>query len=222
VGPAAEDYAALIGASLKAPLVAERIEEAVADLKRWDTFSSLEQLDRAKRVLQDAAEVLGAESPLLRRRTSGFPLGAITRLTRSRRANPFAAYLEEVTLREIQCERPGAVGISITYASQVVAAVVLARLIRRHMRSARIIFGGQIVSAWYDQLECCPELFDWCDFVIGHEGETALDVLLTVIEDGGALEGIPNLAWREGTVVHKGPFAVEDVNSLPAPDYNSS
>ena len=219
-GPAAEEYAVLVSASLKAPLVAERIEEAVADLKRWATFSSLEGLDRAKRVLQDAAEVLGAESPLLRRRTSGFPADAITRLTRSLRANPFAAYLKEVVLREIEGEQPDAVGISITYPSQVVPAVVLARLIRRRMRSVRVIFGGHIVSAWYEHLECCPEVFDWCDFVIGYEGETALEVLLTAIENGGGLEGIPNLGWREGTDVRKGPFAVEDIDALPAPDYS--
>ncbi len=219
-GGAAEEYAALVGASLKAPLAAERIEGAVSALRRWDTFSSLERLDRAKRVLRDAAEVLEAESPLLRRRTPGFPPDAIRRLTRGRRANPFAAYLEEVTLREIQEERPGAVGISITYPSQVVPAVVLARLIRRHMPAVRVIFGGQIVSSWYSHLEGCPEVFDWCDYAIGYEGETALEALLTAIENGGSLEAVPNLAWREDGVVRTGPFAAEDIDALPTPDYS--
>lgn len=218
-GRAAEEYTSLVGAVLKAPLVADQIEAAVAEVKHWDTFSSLQRLDHVRRVLRDAAEVLGAESPLLRLRPEGLSLDAIGRLARSGRANPFAAHLEKVVLGPLQQEQPGAVGISITYPSQVVPAFVLASLIRRHMPAVRIIFGGHIVSNWYERFEDCPAAFDWCDYVIGYEGETALEALLTALENGGALERVPNLAWREAAGIRKGPFFAEDINALPAPDY---
>ena len=214
-----EEHTALMTASLKTPLVRERIEEAVADLRRPETFCHLDRLDHAKRVLRDAAEVLGAESPLLRYRVTGLAPGRIAGLTDTVHSNPFATYFAQVTVPQIQTERPDAVGISITYSSQIVPAVALARLLRQHMQHTAIVLGGQMASIWYGGLECWPEVFDWCDYLIGYEGETALDALLTALEHGRSLDGIPNLARREGGVVRKGHFAAEDVNALPVPDY---
>ena len=217
---AAEEYASLMTASLKAPHVAVRIEEAVRDLRRWETFASLERLTTAKRVLQDAAEIFGAESPLLRRRVPSFSLAEISRLTGALCANPFGRFFEKVTIPQLRLAQPDAVGISITYPTQIVPAIALARSIRRNIPSAVVILGGQITSVWYEDLASYPEIFDWCDYVVGYEGETALDALLTAIEVGADTRGIPNVAKRNGRFVHIGPTFAEDINGLPTPDYS--
>jgi hypothetical protein len=217
---AAQEYTLLMTALLKAPHVADRIEGAVRDLRRWETFANLERLALAKRVLQDAAEVLGAESPLLRRRIASFSAGEISRLTKSADANPFGVFFEEKTIPALRLARPRAVGISITYPSQILPAIALARMVRMHMPSAPVILGGQIISVWYDDLAYYPELFDWCDYVVGYEGETALDTLLTAMETGGDGAGIANVATRDGNSVCKGPVFTEDINGLPTPDYS--
>jgi len=217
---AAQEYTLLMMAFLKAPHVAIRIEEAISDLRRWETFANLERLANARRVLQDAAEVLGAESPLLRRRVPSLSASEISRLTNHASANPFGVFFEKVTIPALRLSRPGAVGISITYPSQILPAIALARLVRMHIPSAPVILGGQIISLWYDDLTSYPELFDWCDYVIGYEGETAVDALLTAIEAGVNAAGIANVAMFDGNSVRKGPVFIEDINSLPTPDYS--
>ena len=217
---AAEEYVALTSACLKAPHVAVRIEEAVRDLRRWETFASLERLATARRVLQDAAEILGVESPLLRRRIASFSPAEIARLTRAPCANPFGSFFEKVTIPQLVGATPGAIGISITYPTQIVPAVALARAVRRRIPTAAVILGGQITSISYDDLASYPEIFDWCDYVVGYEGKTALDNLLTAIEVGGDTDQIANVAKREGSSVRKGPILSENINELPTPDYS--
>lgn len=217
---AAKEYAALTSTCLKAPHVAVRIEKAVCDLRRWETFTSLDRLAAAKRVLQDADEILAAESPLLRRRIASFSPAEISGLTRAPCTNPFGDFFEKVTIPQLASASPDAVGISITYPTQIVPAIALARSVRRHMPSAVLILGGQIISVWYEDLASHPEIFDWCDYVVGYEGETALDTLLTTMEAGAETGGIANVAKRDGSCVRKGPIFAEDINRLPTPDYS--
>ena len=224
-GRDADEYTRLMSAFLKAPVVTEDIDYAVAELTRRETFFDLARLDRAKRVIQDAMEVLSA---------SYFPVsfGAfelsdrfswnaseIDILARDSLSNPFLAFLEDVSIPSLESAVPGAIGISITYRSQVLAAVTLALLVKRRMQQVPVIFGGNIASIWYTELASCPEVFDWCDYLIAFEGESALDALLSALECGQQLDGIPNLAFRRKDCLRKGPLLVEDINALPTPDY---
>lgn len=217
---AAHEYPSLMTAVLKAPHVALRIDEAVRDLRRWETFSNLDRLANAKRVLQDAAEVLGAESPLLHRRVPSFSAAEISRVTDRPSANPFGIFLDKVTIPQLCLAQPGAVGISITYPTQIVPAIALARLVRMRMPSTSIILGGHIPTVWYNDLPSHPELFDWCDYIVGYEGETALQTLLTAIETGAETQGLANVASRDGNGIRRGSVSTEDINALPTPDYS--
>ena len=113
----------------------------------------------------------------------------------------------------------GAVGISITYQSQILPAVTLAKLIRRFMPGVAVIFGGQVVSFWYESLTSCPEIFDWCDYLVAFEGETALERLLSALESGHEPADAPNLAYLSKGRVRRNATAVEDIDALPTPDY---
>jgi anaerobic magnesium-protoporphyrin IX monomethyl ester cyclase len=200
-----------INAFLKARVVCQEIEGAVAELKRHETFRDLGRLDRAKRLLQDAFEILGAGHAA--------NIAQLDALARDRETNAFFQYLEEVTIPRLENDAPDAVGISITYRSQILPAVTLALLVKRAMPHVPVIFGGHIVSFWHDALAGCPEVFDWCDYLIAFEGESALDALLSALESGQPLDGVPNLAYRRDGRVIANPLFVEDINALPAPDY---
>jgi radical SAM superfamily enzyme YgiQ (UPF0313 family) len=59
------------------------------------------------------------------------------------------------------------------------------------------------------------------DYVICGEGDEALPELLSVLQHGGDLGSIGNLAYRDGETVQQNPWRpfLEDLDSLPIPDY---
>lgn len=189
-------------AALVAPIARDEIDGAVAALRSHDTFSDLARLDRAKRVLHDASDVLRASaSPL----DVEWTAAGIDAVARDRRRNPFFAFLRDVTLPRLAGAKPQAVGISITYRNQVLPAVTLALLVKRRLPRVPVIFGGQIPSVWFANGR--SEVFAWCDYLVPNEGEAALDALLSALESGAPVE----------RVVQSAP---EEIDALPPPDYS--
>ena len=118
---------------------------------------------------------------------------------------------------------PGIVGISITSTCQFVYGCYLAMLIKKYRPDVQIIFGGScadlFINSKYTHKQDILQYFDY--LVIG-EGETALSMLLRHISQcEGKIEEIPNLVLisesGEMTFTHQ---IMEDVDSLPAPDYD--
>jgi hypothetical protein len=201
-------------ALVKAPIVCEEIDRAVADLAHRETFLDLHRLGEIHRLVDDAFEIFGAAWPSV-----GLDATELRRASLDRRVNPFLPFLREVTLPRLQGDAPDAVGISISYRNQVLPAITLARLVRRAMPGVPVILGGNVVSFWYAEVDACPEVFDWCDFLIAFEGETALDALLTALEEESPLDAVPNLVVRRRGSVRKTATHTEDINVLPTPDY---
>ncbi|HLP57303.1 MAG TPA: radical SAM protein, partial [Candidatus Deferrimicrobium sp.] len=133
--------------------------------------------------------------------------------------NPYHPFFQEDTLPRLRSLAPDIVGISITYYGQLLPAVTLAALLKQNMPDVRIVFGGNIVSIWYDTLETCPEIFAWCDYLVPFEGESALHGLLKALDGGQSLAGVPNLVYLQEGIIHKNPVIVEDIDALPTPDY---
>ena len=207
----------LASTARKAPIVSEGIDAAVAQLRSPGTFSDLARLNHARRIVQDAWEILNEsvlEVPL-----KSWSAGELDRIARDR-ANPFRQFLEDVSLPALAKAAPDAIGISITYRSQILPAITLALLLKERMPSLPVIFGGQIASLWHAVLAEVPQLFDWCDYLIAFEGETALDALLSSLERNASPEAVPNLAYRREGRVRIHPLFVEDIDALPAPDYD--
>jgi hypothetical protein len=211
---------------LKAPMVVDGIDRAVRDLRRPEVFRDLRRLDRCKRLVQEAIEILTAASlPYdMGFGNAGSPGEArpvaLEALARDTAGNPFRDFLSRHTLPRLGKERPEAVGISITYRKQLLPAITLGLLLRERMEGVPVIFGGNIVSAWYDRIAECPEIFDWCDYLIPFEGESALQGLLSALPDGAGLDHVPNLAYRRYGRVVRNPVRTEDMDSLPTPDYD--
>ncbi|HEV2718424.1 MAG TPA: radical SAM protein [Thermoanaerobaculia bacterium] len=199
--------------ALKMSIVRDGIDDAVADLQSPDTFGDLHRLNHAQRIVRDAWAILNL-SPSI----ESYSAAELDRAARDRHA-PLPALLEEVLRPALQSAAPDAVGISITYRSQIVPAIASALLVKRLLPGVPVIFGGQIATLWQAVVADAPQLFDWCDFLIAFEGETALEALLTALAHRRSLDDVPNLAYRRDGRVRVNRVHVEAIDALPTPDY---
>lgn len=108
--------------------------------------------------------------------------------------------------------QPDLVAIS-TITSTAPRAYALARFYRS--QGIPVVLGGAHPSF------LPAEGLEHADYVICGEGDEALPELVAALNDGGKLEGIGNLAYREGEAVRLNPWRpfVADLDALPIPDY---
>lgn len=208
---------------LKSPFIIDGIGQAMAAISKPETFSSLGSLNECKRIINEAVELLSCAWEPVTFKLGGagdlhFATPADVGRLVEKSDNPYTDFLKTHTLRAIR--DVAIVGISITYRDQILPAFTLSRLIRSNMPGLPVIFGGNLPSIWYEAVENCPEIFDWCDYLIAFEGETALESLLTAIDTGTSLERVPNLVYRDGGKIVKTEVRSERLSDLPTPDYN--
>ena len=139
-----------------------------------------------------------------------------------RERNPFLQFLEAHALPRIERERPRAVGISITYFSQVVPGLTLLRLIKSRCPEIKVVVGGAYLTAVEEQVDGIPARVAPADCIILHDGEEGLDAWLRLALGGqGALEAIPNswTAGPDGRFQRQGErnLVHTDLDQLPVP-----
>ncbi|TDJ57549.1 MAG: radical SAM protein [Nitrospina sp.] len=112
-------------------------------------------------------------------------------------------------------------GISITSVEQVIPGLTLAHLIKEANKDIHITIGGSVFTKLVDRLEQGSPLFDFIDSVIVHEGETPLLRLVEQLRGDRDFSKVPNLVYRDkGQVKVNRPFAKEELNALPTPDFD--
>ena len=112
-------------------------------------------------------------------------------------------------------------GISITSVEQIIPGLTLAHLIKEARPQIHITIGGSVFTKLVDVLEKGSPLFEFVDSFIVHEGETPLLRLVQHLRGDGDLSQVPNLVYREnGQVKVNRPFAKEELNALPTPDFD--
>lgn len=228
-----KQISALKKALLVAPHVIKNIESAKQATRDPKQFYDLKKYSWAQRLLERGLELISAEFyptvwSLDDLRTSCFSVAMqpgpklkdFLAFARNEKENIFLAYLRDHVLPEIKALQPGLIGISVTYPSQMIAAITLADLLKSGGVSAHICIGGARVC--YDRLWNRPEIFSLVDSVVVGEGEQALLSLIQKLETGDAdWSSVPNLVYaREGVVIHSPISRIEDVNALPTPDWN--
>ena len=135
--------------------------------------------------------------------------------------NPYRDLFKDHVLDSIVSEMPELVGISVTATSQVMPAFTLARLLKESNRDIHITMGGSVFTKLIDNLQDNHTLFELVDSFIVFEGEHALLGLIEQLDGKKDFTKVPNLVYRDGNHIRVNkPFHIEDINSLPTPDYD--
>lgn len=146
---------------------------------------------------------------------------SILRAVDDRDRNMFVDLFEELVLPDLRREDPDVIGISIPCVNQVIAAMTLARLVKREGLRAHVTIGGPMVSIWREQLPVARPMFDLIDSAVVFDGEEPLLQLCASLAEGRSLDAVPNLIFRDGeeiyTTVRREPEKIADV---PPPDFD--
>ncbi len=118
---------------------------------------------------------------------------------------------------------PDLIGISVTSAHQFLPACFLAELLKQVKPNVKIIFGGSCADLFVESLYPSKnEIYDYFDYIIVGEGETAVWKLIRYIKgEKLPIEEIPNLVTiDEMHHVSYNTRLLENVEELPLADYS--
>jgi len=139
-------------------------------------------------------------------------------------ANPFLDFYRQHALPQIAADPPDLLGISIADATQLVAGLTLARLVRERWPEIHITLGGALFSkfaaALVEQGE--PAFSHFFHSVISGEGELPLLKLIEALQGQHSFEDVPGLVWRDETgQVQRNEIGLPiPMNDLPLPDFD--
>ena len=213
----------------RAAIVLEGIEPALRTLRDEVEFYQPQAFHHARECIVSALELTSAASGAIhysigpiRYDVEGFDaskIGDLACVTADPRFNLFEEYYDERVLQTLQRERPLIVGVSILNHQQILPGLRLCRRLKE--RGHFVVIGGTVYAKFVPQLLRCPQFFQlFCDAIVPYEGETAILELLNQLRGGRELTKVPNLISLTPDGAPKiGPTHVEDVDSLPTPDF---
>ena len=154
-------------------------------------------------------------------RYSVYSTGEVFKAVDDEFENPYRDLFRMHILDSIIIEEPCLVGISVTATSQVMPAFTMARLLKEKYHDIHITMGGSVFTKLIDNLQENHKFFELVDSFIVFEGEHALLGLIEQLDGKKDLHKVPNLVFKDGdTICVNEPFYIEDINSLPTPDYD--
>lgn len=135
--------------------------------------------------------------------------------------NPYRSLMRDMFLPSIIGDGPDLIGVSITATSQIIPGLTLCKLIKEAAPDLHVTIGGSIFTRLVDNVRRCPRLFELADDIVVFEGETALLELINQLAGKKEYGKVPNLIHRQnGKITVNQPFYSENVNRLPAPNYD--
>ena len=224
-----ERYQTLSEIELIGGEVAERIDEAKAVLRTKADFYDYERYLWAGRTVEQALRIVSAEFAPTRLSAHGFVMR--NRVERSEEIvaaltdgahNPFIEYFREHTLPRLKEIDPDLIGISVTFPSQAIPSLTLARMIKEWKPAVHITLGGGLMAYVAEKLSKQTAVWDLVDSFVMLEGERPLLALCEAVEGERELDSIANLVWRDdaGQVRHNTHTDPLDIKSLPTPDFD--
>ncbi len=208
-------------------------KEAISPMRDLDTYRNFPKFREAKKAISEGVQKATNGRLTVVRNSVEYPLneeyksrqGLIDAVS-SKEANLYYKFFRDRVLPQIESEDMGLVGLSVSDQKQIVPAVVLSSMIKEKFGDkVKVVLGGNIITRNYDFLsrddKLNRELFDSFDFLVHHEGESAFVELTKALSEGRNISGVPKIIYREnGQVKENLEFVVEDVNSLPAPNFD--
>ena len=146
-------------------------------------------------------------------------LSDLLEATKTDEFNLFADYWAESVYPRLEVEQPEIAGITITNAQQMIPGLTLARRLKE--RGYFVVIGGALFAKFVQRLYSVPEFFRiFADGVVPYEGETALIELLDALRGKRNFSKVPNFFFLDNDNVRSGPVHLEQVDSLPSPDFD--
>jgi ribosomal peptide maturation radical SAM protein 1 len=113
------------------------------------------------------------------------------------------------------------VGFSLTFETQLVSSLALARMIKRRWPQRRVLFGGSACTSI--QGLTILRAFDFIDVVCLGEGDEIIVDLIKALRTGEDIDGVPGIAYRHGAEVRTTSRLepMRQLDWLPLPNYDS-
>ncbi len=225
-----ERYQTLSEIALAGEEVVARIDEAKRVLRTPGEFYDYERYLWAGRTIEQGLRLFSAEYAPTRLTAHGFVMQ--NRIERSadivaalddEQHNPFVEHFREHLLPRLEELDPDLVGLSLTFPSQAIPSLTLARLIKRWKPEVHITVGGGLLAYTAHKLAMRDELWDLIDSLVLLEGEGPLLELCQAVESGTRdLSRIHNLIWRDdsGQVRRNEEAQPLNIQELPVPDFD--
>jgi radical SAM superfamily enzyme YgiQ (UPF0313 family) len=224
-----ERYQRLSEIELAGDEVCARIEEAKRVLRTPQLFYDYERYLWAGRTLEQGLRLFSAEYGSTRLTPHGFVMrnriertGEVISAIDDERENPFVEYFREHTLPRLQALDPALIGISVTFPSQLIPTLTLARLIKRWKPQVHVTLGGGLLAYTAEKLARRSEVWSLIDSLVLLEGEGPLLGLVEALDGQRPIEKVPNLIWRDraGEIRHNAKNDPLDIKRLPVPDFD--
>jgi hypothetical protein len=209
------------------PAIAERVEHAKRVIKSdafYDGPTSLQAFETMLAALRLASAPYFPAALELQTYNAAYRAdssASILRAVDDRERNMFIEIFEETVMGDVLREDPDVIGISIPCVNQVIAAMTLARVIKRFGCRAHVTIGGPMVSIWREQLPQLPQMFSLFDSAIVFDGEEPLLQLCHALEEGAPLSTVPNLIFVDASGgVTTARQKQAKIKNLPPPDFD--
>ncbi len=223
-----ERYQTLSEIALAGDEVAARIEEAKRVLRSPAEFHDYQRYLWAGRTVEQGLRLFSAEYAPTRLTAHSFVMqqriersADILAAIHDESANPYIEYFREHTLPRLQRLDPDLVGLSLTFPSQAIPALTLARLIKEWKPECHITAGGGLLAYVAKKLVRRPEVWSLFDSFVLLEGEGPLLQLIESLDTHRDLSRIRNLVWRDrsGEVRFNEAAQPLDIKKLPVPEF---
>ena len=209
--------------------VAARVEEAKAVVRDPEQFYDYERYLWAGRTIEQGLRIFSEEYAPTRLSAHGFVMrhriersAEIVEALSDERENPFLEYFREVTLPAVQALDPDLIGVSLTFPSQAIPALTLAKLVKAWKPGVHITVGGGLMAYVADKLSNQPAVWDLIDSMVLLEGERPLLQLCEHVEGKRDLASVTNVIYRgdDGAPVKTPQLDPLDIKELPTPDFD--
>ncbi|PVV83097.1 B12-binding domain-containing radical SAM protein [Dehalogenimonas alkenigignens] len=221
-------YADLFLAKSSIKYLADSVEESKA-VFRSENYYDGDNLSNARNTLNNALAVISmAHFPThLDLMSFSMPpydgtFSSIEALTADRSQNLFIEFFEKTVFHQVREQSPGIIGISIIGETQLIPALTLSRLVKKHFPNTHIVLGGYIVTLLSDIFKKNQQMFgSYFDSLIVLEGELPILRLVQTVEKGEPLSSVPNLIYSfDGKVTENPIITPQPMDSLPPPDFD--
>ena len=207
--------------------------ELINPMRDLDIYGDFQKFRKAKKTITEGVQKATDERLTVVRNSVEYPLDeeyksrqGLIDAVNSKEGSLYYGFFRDRVLPQIESENIGLVGLSVSDQKQIVPAIILSSMVKeRFGEKVKIALGGNIITRNYDVLsnddELNRRLFDYFDFLIHHEGESAFVELTRALSEGRSISGVPKLVYREnGQIRENLEFVVEDVNNLPPPNFD--